>query len=101
MFPLQKNLPLHGTLAVSVWCWGQVAILLSFIVMVHLDNHADTAKLVFEFANAFWCDGVIEAGDLVRIFPSCIMSIFIALCGFIGKQSLVTMGSGFSFLVTK
>ncbi len=43
----------------------QVAILLAFRVVVGFDQRADTAKLVFEFVDAFWHDDVVEVGNLV------------------------------------
>ena len=43
----------------------QVAILLAFHVVVHFDQRADTAKLVFKFVHAFWHDDAVEVGNLV------------------------------------
>ncbi len=43
----------------------QVAILLAFCVVVHFDQRADTAELVFKFVDAFWRDDAVEAGNLV------------------------------------
>jgi hypothetical protein len=42
-----------------------MALLLPFRVVVGLDDCADTAKLIFEFVDAFWCDYAIEASDLI------------------------------------
>ena len=74
-------------------------------------HHTDTkGKLGWEFhtkpKNCFEIDITFiyhlwVSRDILGISPSFIVSVFIALCGFIGKLSLVTMGFGFSFLLTK
>ncbi len=41
-----------------------MAILLAIHLVVGLDDGADTAKLVFEFVDAFWGDSAIKGIDL-------------------------------------
>ena len=44
---------------------GKVAIFLALRVVVHFDDHAHSAKLIFELVDAFGSDNAIEMGDFI------------------------------------